>query len=147
MLPTAPLPPTLTVRAPNRVTLSKPLLARIGHLRHGAPVELVPPLRRGGTWHLDTRPTAGRRLCARPGEAARFRSAHALGPEHFAQPALVARKGTKGGARGSAPPLRARTFELADAVPGHPGYYALRARPQAQAKPNGSAQQMPPPGG
>lgn len=141
MLPTASSLPTLTVRAPNRVTLSKPLLACIGHLRHGAPVELVPPLRRGGTWHLDTRPTAGRRLCARPGEAARFRSAHALGPEHFAQPALVARKGTKGGARGSAPPLQARTFELAEALPGHPGYYALRARP----RPNGSAQQMPPP--
>ena len=137
MLPPATPLPTLTVRAPNRVTLSKPLLACIGHLRHGAPVEVVPPLRRGGTWHLDTRPTAGRRLWARPGEAARFRSGHALGPEHFVQPALLARKGTKGGALGSAGHRAARTFGLGAEVPGHPGYYALRALP-----PNGSAQRM-----
>jgi hypothetical protein len=135
--------PLLTVRAPNRVTLSKPLLARIEHLRHGAPVEVVPPLRRGGAWHLDTRPTAGRRLSARPGEAARFRSGHALGPEHFVQPALVARKGTKGGALGSAGRRVVRTFGLGPEVPGHPGYYLLRPAPP----PNGSAQQMGPAGG
>jgi hypothetical protein len=129
------LPPTLTVRLPNRITLSKTLCASIAHLRHGAPVEVVPPLRRGGTWHLDTRPTAGRRLSARPGEAARFRSGHALGPEHFVQPALVARKGTKGGALGSAGRRAARTFVLGTEVVGHPGYYCLRALP-----PNGSAQ-------
>jgi len=118
------------------------LYASIAHLRHGAPVEVVPPLRRGGTWHLDTRPTAGRRLSARPGEAARFRSGHALGPEHFVQPALVARKGTKGGALGSAGRRAVRTFVLGAEVPGHPGYYALRPLP-----PNGSAQQMGPAGG
>ena len=134
--------PLLTVRAPNRVTLSKPLLAHIEHLRHGAPVEVVPPLRRGGAWHLDTRPTAGRRLSARPGEAARFRSGHALGPEHFVQPALVARKGTKGGALGSAGRRVVRTFALGAEVPGHPGYYTLRPLP-----PNGSAQQMAPQAG
>lgn len=130
--PSSPLLPTLIVRAPNRVTLSKALCASIAHLRHRAPVELVPPLRRGGVWHLDTRPTAGRRLWARPGEAARFRSGHALGPEHFVQPALVARKGTKGGALGSADtPRAARTFALGAEVPGHPGYYSLRPLPGA----------------
>jgi len=125
--------PTLTVRAPNRVTLSKTLCASVAHLRHGAPVEVVPPLRRGGAWHLDTRPTAGRRLSARPGEAARFRSGHCLGPEHFVQPALAVRKGTKGGALGSAGARPLRRFVLGPEVPGHPGYYALRPLPAAAA--------------
>jgi hypothetical protein len=126
--------PTLTVRSSKRITLSKALCARIGHLRHGAPVEVVPPPRRGGTWHLDTRPTAARRLNLRPGEAARFRSGHTLGAEHFVQPALAVRKGLKGGARGSAAArLAARTFVLGPEVPGHPGYYALCPWPAARA--------------
>lgn len=124
--------PTLTVRVTKRVTLSKALCASIGQLRHGAPVEIVPPLRRGGTWHLDTRPTAARRLSLRPGEAARFRSGHTLGAEHFVQPALAVRKGIKGGACGSAAArLAARTFVLSTEVPGHPGYYALHPLPAA----------------
>ena len=50
------------LRACERVTLTKPLLGAIAHLKAGAPVDVVVPPRRGGAWFLDTRPTATRRV-------------------------------------------------------------------------------------
>jgi len=65
----------LTVRAQGAVTLNKALLTALPQLKARGPVDLVPPVRRGGTWHLDTRPTAARRLEVRPSGPGRFRIA------------------------------------------------------------------------
>jgi len=121
--------PVLVVRLPNWISLTQALLRAIPHLRAGAPVELVPPIRRGGTWHLDTRPTASRRLPA--AGAARFRTGHALRREFFllpARPLATAHLHQVGGTAG----LRSRlTFVLGAEVPGHPGYYVLVPVPVA----------------
>lgn len=117
--------PLLVVRLPNWVSLTQGLLRAIPHLKAGAPVELVPPARRGGTWHLDTRPTAGRRLPATG--AARFRTGHALRREFFllpARPLATTHLHQVGGTAGTRSRL---TFRLGAAVAGQPGYYMLVA--------------------
>ena len=121
-VPPAPCPaPTLTARIGESagkptlfVTLSKPLVSTLPMLRAGAPVELVPPRQTGGTWHLDCRPTAGRRLPGRPGSVARFTSAYAVRRDLFIVPLVGA---------GTARILDSLTFALGPEVT--PGYYAL----------------------
>ena len=131
--PPPPAPPDarLTVRPKPRrpdcaqdfdqVTLTKPLLLAVPHLRHGGPVDLVPPTRRGGTFYLDTRATALRRLPATPGAVARF-AVPALSREHYLALGYEAREAGALGTVGVRPQL---TFRLGEAVEGHPGYFEL----------------------
>ena len=54
VLPVPPLPPpppeaVLTVRVNGDVTLTKPLLLAVPQLRAGGPVDVVPPIKRGGS--------------------------------------------------------------------------------------------------
>jgi hypothetical protein len=116
----------LTVRASGNVTLAKGLLLAIPHLKRHAPVDLVPPLRRGGTWHLDTRPTAARRLShteTERGSVARF-EIRPPSPQHFLKTVVQSEPGRFGGARGTAP-VAALVFALGHEVAGHPGYFEL----------------------
>ena len=105
------------------VTLTKALLLAIPPLRGSGPVELVPPVRRGGTWHLDTRPTAARRLPA-PGRVARF-AIPALPRELLVAPVIDARPGQRGGAQGGASVSGVLRFALGPEVAGAPGYFEL----------------------
>lgn len=79
----------LSVRLPNRVTLSKALRLAIEHLKPGSPVDIVPPARRGGPWFLDTRATASRRLPQGHHARAEFATAHSLSAEHFIKPSGI----------------------------------------------------------
>ena len=125
---TAPLSlravPTLTVRPNGDVTLTKPLMQAVPHLRAGGPVDIVPPGQhgRGGTWHLDTRATAVRRLPA--AGVMRFRAA-APSRTHFIIPAVAATPGQFGGAHGTAGTRELLLFRLGPEVDGHPGYFEL----------------------
>ena len=105
------------------VTPTKALLQAIPHLKHGAPVDVVPPARRGGTWYLDTRPTAPRRLSHR-GSVARF-SIPALSREHLLTAGVDARPGQFGGSIGTVGVRHALTFALGPELDQHPGYFAL----------------------
>lgn len=58
--PPAPLP-TLTVNAQGRAYLSRALAAQL-NLAASQPIDLLPPGPGNPYWHLDTRPTARRRL-------------------------------------------------------------------------------------
>jgi hypothetical protein len=58
--PPVPLP-TLTVNAKGCVFLSRALAAKL-NLTSGQPIDLLPPGTGSPYWHLDTRPTARRRL-------------------------------------------------------------------------------------
>ena len=106
------------------VTLAKPLLCAVPHLRAGAPVDLVPPMRRGGTWHLDTRATASRRLPPTPGKVARF-AIPALSREHYLAAGVDARPGQFGGALGTVATRARLTFQLGREVDNFPGYFEL----------------------
>lgn len=99
-----------------RVVLSKALLAALPHLGCESPVEIVPPLRRGGTWHLDTRITAPRRLHRRRSTSATFYSSHRIGPDHFLRSTGI-----------GSPPVLLDTlyFRLGPQMPGQTGYYTL----------------------
>lgn len=124
--PPKALPPLLRVRPDARrgttaVVLTKALLLAIPHLKAGAPIELVPPVRRGGPWHLDTRATAPRRIqCA---AVARFSTAP-LSREHYLVPAAPL-PGVKGGAGGTSYVRERLAFVLGAEVSGHPGYFVL----------------------
>ena len=112
-------------RAPQDVVaLRGELLRAIPHLKAGAPVDLVAPPRRGGTWYLDTRPTAVRRVGKdRERTAARF-NMPALSREHYLQPvgATPGAFATAAGTSGLRPFL---AFALGREVPGHGGYFEL----------------------
>ena len=105
---------SLTVRADGAVTLSKALLGAIAALRPGAPVDLVPPVRRGQPWHLDTRSTAARRISPRL-DVARF-TIPAPSREHFLRPAVPAQPGRFGGAQGTAGTHERLAFALGEEV-------------------------------
>ena len=115
----------LVVRPSGLVVANKHLLGLVPHLKAGAPIELVPPKRRGGAWHLDTRPTAARNLPAGLGAVNRFYTGHVLRREHFLQPAINARRGAQGGALGTAGIRDRLFFALGPEVPAAPGYYQL----------------------
>ena len=135
LLPRLPPPEArLTVRPQPRrpdcaqsfdlVTLAKPLLLAVPHLRAGGAVDLVPPMRRGGPWYLDTRSSASRRLPARLGAVARFR-VPALSQEHYLAAGVDARPGRFGGALGTVGTRKSLCFRLGSEMPGHAGYYEL----------------------
>jgi len=145
----------LSVRLPNRVTLSRALFQAIDrHLKErelrkpkeerarvgfgpgsiSTAVEIVPPGRRGGTWYLDTRATAGRRLPKSATARAQFVTSHVLTRGHFLRPTIqtVAAAGQtrKGGFHSSTSiaglhhEIRSVLhFQLGEEV--EPGYYAL----------------------
>ena len=107
------------------VTLTKELLRAIPHLKAGAPVDVVAPMRRGGPWHLDTRPTATRRVpVVAPGKLTRF-TIPRVSSEHYLAPAVDTRPGVFGGLNGSAGLVPALHFALGPVVDGHPGYFTL----------------------
>ncbi|TGE05584.1 hypothetical protein [Hymenobacter fodinae] len=127
--------PLLSVRLPNRVTLSSELVKQVNDAKRqpgetlakqankfgkGSPVELVPPATgRGhtdGIWHLDTRPTAGRRLPKTTDSRYEFATSHNLHRDHFSRPIGV----------GQPRQVRSRLqFRLGEEVVGAPGYYRL----------------------
>ena len=125
----ATLDPMLTVRpgrhrhdrvAQDVVTLTKALLGAIPALKGGAPVELVPPHRRGGTWYLDARATATRRVERQKGRFA----IPALSREHYLTPTTNA-PGVKSGLHGAGSVRPFLTFVLGRELENHPGYYEL----------------------
>jgi hypothetical protein len=60
--PPSPAPmPTLTVNSKGVVQLHASLRQALG-LRHGQPIDLIPPHHNSYYWHLDLRPTALRRV-------------------------------------------------------------------------------------
>lgn len=101
------------IKAHARVTLNRGVLAAIPKLLPEAPVDVVVPSKRGGTWFLDLRPTAVRRLppsSEREGFA-RFHIA-AVSTEHLLVPGGRFGKGEFGGAAGTTASLGERTFHL-----------------------------------
>lgn len=119
-VPAPPPDAVLTVRpragrpGTDLVTLAKPLLVAVPRLRGYSPVDLVPPMRRGGMWHLDTRPTAPRRLPA-PGKPARF-AIPSISREHYLATAVASQPGQFGGLKGTAGFRPALTFALGPEV-------------------------------
>ncbi|KUG06898.1 hypothetical protein [Solirubrum puertoriconensis] len=67
--------PTLSVSATRRVLLSKELCRVLG-LKAGHRIDLIPPPRRGGVWHLDIRPRVGKPLTHTPATRPMFFCAH-----------------------------------------------------------------------
>ncbi|SNR92017.1 hypothetical protein [Hymenobacter mucosus] len=124
--------PLLSVRLPNRVTLSAELVKQVNDALRGpgetlqnqrtrfglaSPVELVPAARNlSGVWYLDVRATAGRRLPKTPGSRYEFATSHHLAPGHFSRPMAI----------GQPHQMRSRlSFRLGEQVV--PGYFALVA--------------------
>ncbi|WP_400190696.1 hypothetical protein [Hymenobacter sp. B81] len=110
--PNAVYLPTLSVSDTRRVLLSKELCTRLG-IKAGHRIDLIPPPRRGGIWHLDIRPRVGKPLTHTPSTRPTFFCAHHISRD-------VLHDGTQ---------VRKRIkLILVDETPDTPGLYRLQER-------------------